>query len=171
MSEDPVNEEPVGEDSGDGDPGKTDDIRMAEIATALADGLEAHLRQWLRALLDERSGGGVDPLAAERAIEAAVVPMLERVRVLLRTDIDEQRANPLAMVRSGLGPVTDLLASLGVPEVERDPFVVRAFPDDVYDLAPATFGDIHESLQEAGLMWGAAKAHVHLSRRRAEGLR
>ncbi len=96
-------------------------------------------------------------------------PLLERVRELLGTDIDEQRANPLALVRSGLGPATARLASLDLPAVERDPFVAQAFPDDIYDLAPATFGDIDESLQEAGLMWGAAKAHVHLSRRRAEG--
>lgn len=96
--------------------------------------------------------------------------MLEHVRLLLTTDIDEQRANPLAIVRSGLGPATMLLASLGSATIERDPFAVQAFPDDVYDLAPATFGDIDESLQELGLRWGAAKAHVHLSRRRAEGL-
>ncbi|MEZ5227993.1 MAG: hypothetical protein R2710_15365 [Acidimicrobiales bacterium] len=58
-----------------------------------------------------------------------------------------------------------------VSPADRDPFAVQTFPDDLYDLAPATFADIDEALHEPGLMWGAAKAHVHLSRRRAEGLR
>jgi putative CocE/NonD family hydrolase len=48
---------------------------------------------------------------------------------------------------------------------------VHSFPDDAYDLGPASFADIDPSLHEPGLMWGAAKAHVHLARRRAEGLR
>ncbi len=148
----------------------TDDERLAAIASDLADGLERHLGPWLRRLLAQRSGDAASSEALDATIEAITGPMLERVRTLLATDIDEQRANPLAIVRSGLGPATDLLVSLGVPAVDRDPFAGQAFPDDIYDLAPATFGDIDESLQEAGLMWGAAKAHVHLSRRRAEGL-
>ncbi len=49
------------------------------------------------------------------------------------------------------------------------PGAVRAFPDDPFDLSPATFGDIDERLAEPGLRWGAAKAYVHLARRRAAG--
>jgi hypothetical protein len=41
----------------------------------------------------------------------------------------------------------------------------------VYDLSPAAFADLDPSLREPGLTWGAAKAHVHLARRRREGLR
>ena len=44
--------------------------------------------------------------------------------------------------------------------------VAWIFPDDDYDLSPATFADIDESLHEPGLVWGAAKAHVVLTRRR-----
>ena len=47
----------------------------------------------------------------------------------------------------------------------------RAFPDDVYDLAPASFADVDPALHEPGLVWGAAKAHVHLARRRRDGRR
>ena len=39
----------------------------------------------------------------------------------------------------------------------------RNFPDDVYDLSPATFADVDPALHEPGLVWGAAKAHVHLA--------
>ena len=163
-----------------------DDARLAEIANALVEGLERELQPWLQALVFERlatapssqvptSGAGTDPTSIQRAVVATSTAVsdtiVDRVRTLLETDIDEQRANPLALVRSGLGPATDLLRELGVTPVQRDPFVEQSYPDDVFDLAPASFGDIHESLHEAGLMWGAAKAHVHISRRKAEGLR
>ena len=59
----------------------------------------------------------------------------------------------------------------GVPAVVRDEFAERAFPGDVYDLAIASFADLDTALHEPGLVWGAAKAHVVLARRRAEGLR
>ncbi len=45
------------------------------------------------------------------------------------------------------------------------------FPDDDYDLTPASFGDLDPALHEPGLVWGAAKAHVFLARRRAAGQR
>jgi len=67
-------------------------------------------------------------------------------------------------VRSATREVTDVLESVGIPEVERDEFAERAFPDDVYGLAPASFADIDQSLYEPGLEWGAAKAHAHLTR-------
>ena len=51
----------------------------------------------------------------------------------------------------------------------RDEFAERTFPDDVYDLSPASFADVDPALHEPGLMWGAAKAHVILHRRRSEG--
>jgi hypothetical protein len=41
----------------------------------------------------------------------------------------------------------------------------------VYDLTPASFADVDPALHEPGLVWGAAKAHVHLARRRREGRR
>jgi hypothetical protein len=51
--------------------------------------------------------------------------------------------------------------------VPRDEFSVRSFPDDAYDLSPASFADVDPALHEPGLAWGAAKAYVHLARRRA----
>ena len=45
------------------------------------------------------------------------------------------------------------------------------FPDDLYDLTPGSFRDLDPALHEPGLEWGAAKAHVHLARRRAAGQR
>jgi hypothetical protein len=94
-----------------------------------------------------------------------------RVRTLLETDIDEQRTNPLAVLRSLVGHPTAVLREAGAQPVARDDFKQRAFPDDVYDLSPASFAEVDPLLHEPGLAWGAAKAYVHLSRRRREGRR
>jgi len=37
-------------------------------------------------------------------------------------------------------------------------------------LAPAAFEDVAPELRDPGIEWGAAKAFVHLRRRRAEGV-
>lgn len=94
-----------------------------------------------------------------------------RIRQLLDTDPDEQRSTPLTILRTATCCATDALRSLGMPPVERDEFAAQVFPDDVYDLAPGSFADVDPSLAEPGVVWGAAKAHVHLARRRAEGRR
>jgi hypothetical protein len=61
---------------------------------------------------------------------------------------------------------TAVLREAGARPVARDEFGERSFPDDVYDLSPATWTDVDPALHEPGLVWGAAKAHVHLARRR-----
>jgi hypothetical protein len=61
-----------------------------------------------------------------------------------------------------------VLREAGARPVARDAQAQRHFPDDLYDLTPASFADIDPALHEPGLVWGAAKAHVHL-RRRAQG--
>lgn len=147
-----------------------DEARLQAIADELVEGIETHLGPWLRNLVANRSAGRVAGDDASAVLDLVAATVVERVRQLLTTDIDDQRANPLALIRSGLGPVTELLAAAEAPLVDRDPFDQQAFPDDVFALAPARFDDIHESLQEPGIRWGAAKAHVHLARRRAEGL-
>jgi hypothetical protein len=58
-----------------------------------------------------------------------------------------------------------VLRAAGVPEVVRDEFAERAFPDDGYDLSPATWRDLGDEVHEAGLVWGAWKAKQHLDRR------
>ena len=93
------------------------------------------------------------------------------MRALLETDVDAQAGNPLAVLRSLVGYPTEVLRAAGARPVARDDFAVRSFPEDVYDLSPATFADVDPELHEPGLVWGAAKAHVHLARRRREGRR
>jgi hypothetical protein len=71
------------------------------------------------------------------------------------------------LLRSAARFPTGVLLDAGVPGAVRDEFLQTQFPDDVYDLGPAAFADLDPSLHEPGLIWGAAKAHVHLARRRA----
>ena len=154
-----------------------DDARLRELAVALADGVEAALAPWVEQQVARvaeawRPGLGVDLVrAAQEAGAAAAAEIAPQVRELLAADVDAQRTGPLALIRGAVPFATQVLADAGVPPVERDEFAVQAFPEDRYDLSPGSFADLDPSLQEAGLVWGAAKAHVVLARRRAEGLR
>jgi len=51
-----------------------------------------------------------------------------------------------------------------MPPVQRDSFAEASFPDDDYDLAPASLADVDPDLLEPGLAWGAAKAMAHRRR-------
>lgn len=145
---------------------------LARYAGALADGLEAALPGWVvdsvtRVMAAWR--GSVDPVVAAAAAEAGdraaaeVGPVLRR---LLASDIDEQATTPLAVFRGAVRYPTGVLRAAGAPPVGRDRFAEAAFPDDTYDLSPASFADIHPDLGELGLAWGAAKAFVHKARHR-----
>jgi hypothetical protein len=161
-----------------GDPEQSDDAaKLVAIAEALADAVDAALPGWVERsvarLVEAHQGmltGEVRAAAAE-AGQRAAAELGAEVRRLLATDVDEQRANPLALLRSAVRYPAEVLAGAGVPPVVRSGFDVEAFPADVYGLTPATWGDIDPALHERGIVWGAAKAHVVLSRRRAEGKR
>ena len=108
----------------------------------------------------------IDAMVERRAGE-----VLDRLGVLLATDVDEQRANPLDILRDAVVGPTEVLRAAGARPVNRDAFSEERFPRDVFDLAPATWADVDESMVEPGLTWGAWKAAVVLTRRRDEGLR
>ncbi len=166
-----------------GDQVAEDAARLAAYAEALADGLEAAIPGWVergvlgryQAWLSSGMTSGAPPADlradAHRAGIAAQADVGPRVRRLLLADIDEQRTNPLAIVRGAVSYPTDVLRRAGVPAVVRDAQAEQHFPDDDYDLTPGAFTDLDPALHEPGLLWGAAKAHVHLQRRRAEGRR
>ena len=150
----------------------TDARTLVEFATALADAIEEALPGWVVRSVERRLrdwSGTADPVVVERARAAADRARAEigpEVRRLLSLDVDAQRTNPLSVVRSAVRYPTEVLQSAGVPPVRRDEFAERAFPDDIYDLSPASFADVDPSLHEPGLLWGAAKAHIHLTRHR-----
>lgn len=160
-----------------GDEEQSDDAKLAAIAEALADAVDAALPGWVERsvarLVEAHQGvltGQVRAAAADAGRRAAA-ELGADVRRLLATDVDEQRANPLAVLRSAVRYPAEVLAAAGVPPVVRSRFDEEAFPADDYGLTPATWADIDPGLHERGIVWGAAKAHVVLARRRAEGKR
>lgn len=155
-----------------------DAAALAGYAAALAAGVEDHLAGWVERVVAERhrqwaGTAPPDPVrAAARAAGArATAEVGPRVRALLERDVDDQPTGPLALLRTAAAHPTAVLREAGVPPVERDEMAARLHPDDDYDLGPAAFADVHPDLHEAGITWGAAKAHVVLARRRREGRR
>jgi hypothetical protein len=150
-----------------------DAAALARYAAELADAVDAALPGWVERVVRERWTawrGDAPPhgvtAAAASAGEDARAALVPALRDLLATDVDAQRTNPLAIIRRAGAHATAVLADAGVPPVQRDADAERLFPDDVYDLTPAAFADLGQSVHEPGLVWGAAKAHVVLRRRR-----
>lgn len=148
-----------------------DAAAMKRHADTLADAVEAALGPWVTAAVAARHPGPVSgdvESATTEAADRARIDVGTRLRELLALDIDDQWTNPLAIIRTAVTYPTTVLAEAGVAPVERDATDVRLNPDDVYALSPASFGDLGEAVHEPGLVWGAAKAHLHLRRRREE---
>lgn len=148
---------------------------VEEQARALAVGICAALPGWVersveRLLVAYR--GAADPSVMASAREAgarAGADVGKRVRSLLAADIDDQHTNPLSVLRQAVSYPTEVLRHAGVPAVERDAFSEERFPDDDYDLTPASFADVDPQLGELGLAWGAAKAWEHKRRHAKPG--
>lgn len=148
---------------------ESDDDKLAAYAEDLLTGLIAHTSDWVEGVITARIGpDAAQPMLS--VLSADVDRALADVAELLRADIDAQRANPLAVIRSLVAPMTAQLRGIDATRANRDPDAERLFPDDVFDITPGAFSDIHPDLHLPGLAWGAAKAHVHIQRRRAEGV-
>jgi hypothetical protein len=137
--------------------------QMDGPARALGDAADAALPAWVEAAVAKRLGraGGPDAEAAGQRARAEIGP---RLRALLAQDVDDQRSNPLAILREAVRYPTEVLQAAGALPVERDDFARERFPDDDYDLTPATFADFGPEVFEAGIAWGAAKAWIHKQR-------
>lgn len=147
---------------------------MDKEAAALAEAIEAVLPSWVErsvARVMTAWRGEVDDgvrAAAARAGEHAAAEVVPQLRALLEADIDDQRTTPLSLLRAAVRYPTAVLEGAGVPPVQRDEQQERLLPDDVYDLAPATFADVDPALADAGLAWGATKAFQHLQRHKVK---
>lgn len=146
---------------------------FARYSAELIEATDAVLAEWVVRAVRTRwqQYHGADPPAdvlarAEEAGQAARRDVLDALRALLALDAEEQWTNPLALLRRAARYATEVLAAGGVAHVVRDRFAEQTFPDDVYDLVPASFADVDPSLHEPGLLWGAAKAHTVLVRRK-----
>lgn len=151
----------------------SDEEVLAAHAADLANRIEAALPGWVQRCVEGVMMswlGEVPPNVAQQAASAGRQAAAEtgpQLRALLAADVDQQATGPLALIRRAVRWPTAVLAAAGAPPVDRDEFAERTFPADVYGLAPAAFADVDPALEEAGIIWGAAKAYVVLARRRA----
>ncbi|HUP86464.1 MAG TPA: hypothetical protein VM143_12420 [Acidimicrobiales bacterium] len=139
---------------------------LEEHAVALADAIDAVLPAWVERCVRSRltTVPRIVVVAAREAGEQARAEVGGAVRELLLRDVDDQRVNPLALLRAAVRYPTQVLLEAGATAVERDKFSRERFPDDDFDLSPANWSDIDPSLGELGIAWGAAKAFVHKQR-------
>ncbi|MCX7619543.1 MAG: hypothetical protein N2037_01715 [Acidimicrobiales bacterium] len=155
--------------------------RFVALSAELADTVVAALPGWVlasvRRVLTAYRGAADGSVLEDARVAGRVAAdhIGGEVRQLLAADLDEQRTNPLAVVRRAVIYPTAVLRAAGVPPVVRDAEAVRLFPDDEYDLTPARFADLGsdeeggvtpERLAQLGIEWGAAKAFVHRARHR-----
>lgn len=142
------------------------DELLALAAEQLIAAVNAAIEPWaMRQIV-----GRAPQLAAPAEVAAAEVHELAvtALRRLVGTDIDHQRATPLQIVRSSVGPLTEVLGAGGVVPPDRDGRGSATEITDPYSLGPASWAEFGDDVNEAGLRWGAAKAMVHLRRRRDE---
>ncbi len=152
-----------------------DATRLAEIATRLCEATLDAVPAWIEGLVVTRLRQWAGHVSAELAAEAVTAgeaardELAPRLRGLLAAEVEDQRTNPLQLLRETTHHAAAVLAGAGVPAMPRDQFEARSFPTDVYGLMPATWADVHPDLHELGLTWGAAKAYVFKARRRQQG--
>ena len=144
-----------------------------ELATALDGAIAPWVDRCVVRLMTAYQGDVPSDVlaAAQDAGRRARADVGAELREFLALDVDRQATNPLAILRAAVRYPTAVLRAAGVPPVHRDDFKEQAFPDDVYDLGPATWKDVDPALQEPGIVWSAWKAKTVLDRRRAEGRR
>lgn len=157
------------------------DAALAAVGRELADAVAAATAPWVVRCV-------ADVLGAWEAADPSAVPAVPREELLRRAadtgrraeqqvgaalrgmlagDVDAQSTTPLAVVRGAVRYPTALLRDAGVPAVRRDRFAEERFPDDDYDLVPASLAKLDPSLTEIAIAWGAAKAMAHRRRHRA----
>jgi hypothetical protein len=143
---------------------------MREAETAMRDGVDRLAAGWVvrevTRIID--AWGRLDDGAraqvldhARRAGEDARARVLDELNALFALTPAEQRATPLQIVRSLRFEVTDVLSAAGIPDVDRDEFDARAFPDDRYGVVPKALADLGDDELGPMLMaWGVGKTLV-----------
>lgn len=136
---------------------------------ALFDAVATSYGPWLMRRLTDLSRGTLDHQKIIDVVDASTHAALLDLRRFLATDVDDQKSNPLQLLRESTRLANELLASLTVAPAPRDEYEERAMPHDVFGVGPLTWRDLSEEVHDAGITWGAWKAATVLSRRREEG--
>ena len=144
--------------------GDSDDAQFRAYGSALVDAVEASLSAWVTEVVESRRGGAeIDiEVVIERVREGALPPL----RRLVGEDVDRQSTTPLEILRDAARYITTALERAGAdaPDGVESSAVQSLGADDPYGVGPMSFAELGPEVADAGLEWGAAKAHVHLRR-------
>jgi hypothetical protein len=144
-------------------------VLLGEASEALIEGVRAALPAWAARsadfLLSAWDGLDADRrrevrTAAREAGERAAGRVAGELAELLALDPAEQRATPAEIIRSAVAEPTEVLVAAGMPDVVRDPFDERAWPDDRFGLVPRTLRELDPDLAAVHFAWGIAKTAV-----------
>lgn len=147
---------------------ESDEEKYLRYGMALRTVIEAAFEPWLRSTVEARIEARSDaplPEEVEKAIAAAEERASKNITRLIEADVSEPLSGPLEQLRQAVSDLGPVLESLDVTPPHRDPYDQEMRPDDIYDLGPISFMDLGEEVQTAGITWGAAKAHLHITRR------
>lgn len=125
--------------------------------------------QWLSMRILAVTKGVFLQSEVDEIVNTSFEAMSKELLAMLATDVDQQRSNPLHVLRMSTVAANEFLRSANVPPAVRDEFEVKAMPHDVYSIGPLTWKDLSEEVHDAGISWGAWKAAMVLTRRRSEG--
>jgi hypothetical protein len=140
---------------------------LSPYASELLNAVLLSIPRWLTSRLSLVAPGVV--IDREAIIASTTEFVREKLSELLRIDVDDQRANPLHILRQSTIFATTALSEAGIEPAHRDDFDRQSMPNDIYALGPLTWRDLSEDVHDAGITWGAWKAATVLIRRRAEG--
>lgn len=155
-----------------GETDAADEAGLAAVAGRLHRVAVEATPSWIRRRVETVLAGQGLSIAALDAVVAEVVAHVDaELGALLATDIDRQRSTPLSVFRAAVTGPTAALAACGAAPLRVGLPPSWDVPGDPYALAPDNLADVGSEVHEAGIAWGAAKAFVHLERRRREGLR
>lgn len=144
-------------------------VRLQEAGEALLDGVGTAIPEWAAGAAGSLlvAWGRLDSdrqqevvAQAREAGQRAAERVAGELRSLLALDPGEQRATPLEIIRTAVREPTEVLVAAGMPDVVRDPFAERSWPDDRFGLVPHTLKDLDPDLAAIHFAWGIAKAAV-----------
>ena len=127
-------------------------MESVQLTAAVANAFPRYLWERINKL------GVVAGSSVDAAIAAGVAELEETLADLLARPEVEQSRSPLELVRHATRHVTEALAGLGVQRPTRDQFLAETYPEDLYDLYPASSQSLGEEVWRLHLEWGKAKA-------------
>lgn len=140
-----------------------DEAKYVAYGNRLVDAFAADIEPWLLAVVGDRVG--VHDAQLRMKIETVAREVVRSITELVTADVDTPLSGPLERARRAVEPLNAALEERNVPLPSRDPIDSQMRPEDRYELGPMTFLDISEGVHQAGIAWGAAKAHLHMRRR------